>query len=211
MLILSLKKMYHLIKTLFAMLLSIYCAGLYADNTVDIFDENRGQAKKDEPVKKEVSRPNRKTSKGAEFSLSGISKIEDKYVIYLDTIKGKRDKFSWRENQPSAVIKIYNDYEINKIINRTLYLNILGSKPCVADEKKGISCDQENKQMVMQLVRKKPIIKAPPAKKSSALRSSSARARSKAISSRAKRATATQEAQTQRPKNFPFKRSKTSK
>lgn len=152
-------------KIILTILLAFYCTGLYAENTVDIFDQNRGQEKKAEPDKKISPRKKRTTSKGAEFSLSGISKMDDKYVFYFDTLKGKQDSFSWIEDQKSTPIIIYNNYEIDKIIDRTLYLKIINNKPCVEDQKKGISCDNKNQQMVMQLMRKKATVKPPSARK----------------------------------------------
>ena len=182
--------MYPLIKIFLVLFLSLYCSGLYAENAVDIFDQNRGQDKEEEPVKKQPTRQKKQVSRGNEFSLSGISKIGDKYMIYFDTIKGKRDKFSWVENQKSPPVKIYNDYEINKIIDRTLYLNITGGPPCVEDQKQGVSCDAQNKQMILQLVRKKPIVKPPSSKVKRGVRK--------------KTATKT----TKTPKKFPLTRSR---
>jgi hypothetical protein len=148
-------------KSTLTFLLAFFCTGLYAENAIDIFDQNRGQEKKAAPVKVRAPRAKKTVFRGAEFSLSGISKIGDKYVIYFDTKKGKRDDFTWLEHQKSPPVKIYNDYEIHKIIDRTLYLNMINNKPCIEDQKKGVSCDKKNNQMVMQLVRKKAIIKPP--------------------------------------------------
>jgi len=147
-------------KTIFTLILIFYCTGLYAVNSVDLFDQNRGQEKQQEPVKKKPPRKNKVRLKKAGFSLIGISKIGDKYVIHFATTRGKQESFTWYEQQNTPATKIFDDYEIDKIINRTLYLNILKNKPCVEDQKQGISCDKKNKQMVMQLVRKKMI--APP-------------------------------------------------
>lgn len=147
-------------KTILTLILTFYCTGLYAVNSVDLFDQNRGQEKKQEPVKKKPPRQNKIRSKKAAFSLIGISKIGDKYVIHFSTTRGKQGSFTWYEQQKTPATIIYDDYEIDKIINRTLYLNIIKNKPCVEDTKQGISCDKKNKQMIMQLVRKKLI--APP-------------------------------------------------
>lgn len=149
-------------KIILTISLVLYCTGLYAVNSVDLFDQNRGQEKKAEPVIKKTPRQNKSRPKKVNFSLIGISKIGDKYVIHFATVKGKQDSFTWYEHQKSPVTKIYDDYEIDKIINRTLYLNIIKNKSCNENQKQGISCDKKNKQMVMQLVRKKVIASSRP-------------------------------------------------
>lgn len=160
--------MHHLMKTILTIILVFYCTGLYAVNSVDLFDQNRGQEKKAEADNKKTPRQNKIRSKRGNFSLIGLSKIGDKYVIHFATIKGKQDSFIWYEHQKSPTTKIYDDYEIDKIINRTLYLNIIKNKPCIEDQKQGVSCDKKNKQMIMQLVRKKAI---PPPRSARAKRS----------------------------------------
>lgn len=150
-------------KTILTIIVFFYCTGLYAVKSVDLFDQNRGQEKKAEPVKKVKKKPvrqSRNRPKKAAFSLIGLAKIGDKHVIHFATLKGKQDSFTWYEHKKSPGTKIYDDYEIDKIIDRTLYLNILKNKPCIEDQKQGISCHKKNKQMVMKLVRKKMI--APP-------------------------------------------------
>lgn len=147
-------------KIILTIILFFYCTGLYAVKSVDLFDQNRGQEKKAEPAKKKPARQSRIRSKKAEFSLIGLAKIGDKHVIHFATNKGKQNSFTWYEHKKSTAAKIYDDYEIDKIVDRTLFLNILNNKPCIEDEKQGISCDKKNKQMVMMLVRKKMI--APP-------------------------------------------------
>ena len=144
-------------KTILTIILFLYCTGLYAVTSVDLFDQNRGQEKEEKPVTKKPVRKKQIRSRRDSFSLIGISKIGDKHVIHLSNVKGKQDTFTWYEHQKSPAAKVYDDYEIDKIINRTLYLNIIKNKPCIEDEKQGISCDKKNKQMIMKLVRKKAI------------------------------------------------------
>lgn len=151
-------------KTILTIILAIYCTGLYAANAVDLFDETRGQEKNVEPANSKAPRKINIRTRRATFSLTGISKIGDKYVIYFDAAGDQRKSFTWYEQQKSAATTVYNDYEIAKIIDRTVYLNIITSKPCIEDQLKGISCDQKNRQMIMQLVRKKAIAPTSPGK-----------------------------------------------
>ncbi|MCU7939422.1 MAG: hypothetical protein KZQ64_03305 [gamma proteobacterium symbiont of Bathyaustriella thionipta] len=148
-------------KTILTIILACYCTGLYAANSVDLFDQNRGQQKQQaKPVKVKPPRKTKIRSKKVNFSLIGISKLGEKYVIHFKDIKGQQKSVTWYDQQKSTATKIYDDYEIDKILNRTLYLNIVKNKPCIEAPKQGISCNNKNKQMIMQLVRKKVI--APP-------------------------------------------------
>ncbi|MDX2503256.1 MAG: hypothetical protein QNL62_02080 [Gammaproteobacteria bacterium] len=174
-------------KTILTIILTFYCTGIYAANAVDLFDEARGQEKNAEPANSKAPRKINVRTRGVLFSLTGISKIGDKYVIYFDAARDQRKSFSWHEQQKSAATTIYNDYEIAKIIDRTVYLNIVTSKPCIENQLKGISCDQKNRQMIMQLVRKKAIASTSPGKaKGRAIREPAAKTN-------------------KRPRKFPFK------